>query len=196
MGWDDTSESVCQIARGLSLVGDRWTLLIMREIGMGIHRFEDIQAQTGMSSNLLAMRLKRLEENGILERRQYSAHVNRFEYFATTKGKELDAVLLAIRAWSWKWAGFAPDCEPSVTLVFRRSGELIDPSWQIPSDAYPFTFNDVDIYLSDAFLQEREARAAAFRQHRKKADLIMASSSIKLQVKVTAPETEIPPKRS
>lgn len=196
MSWDDTSESVCQIARGLSLVGDRWTLLIMREIGMGIHRFEDIQAQTGMSSNLLAMRLKRLEESGIIERHQYSAHVNRFEYFATTKGKELDAVLLAIRAWSWKWAGFAPNCEPSVTMVFRESGEVIDPSWQIPKHAYPFTFNDVDTVISDAFLQERETRAAAFRQHRKKADLLMASSKINLRVKITGPEGEIPTNRS
>ncbi|PRY04453.1 helix-turn-helix domain-containing protein [Paraburkholderia sp. BL25I1N1] len=168
MSWDETSESLCQIARGLSVFGDRWTLLIMREISMGVRRFEDIQAQTGMSSNLLAMRLKRLEEDEIIERRQYSTHSNRFEYYATPKGKELDGVLLAIRAWALRWGGFPPGAEPAVGLVYRKTGETIDALWQVPRSKKPFSFSDTVSTISDGFAKEREARAAAFKASRLK----------------------------
>lgn len=168
MSWDATSESVCDIARGLSIFGDRWTLLIMREISMGVRRFEDIQAQTGMSSNLLAMRLKRLEEDEVIERRQYGSHSNRFEYLATQKGKELDGVLLAIRAWALRWGGLAPGAEPAVALVFKKTGETIDSLWQPPRNRKPFSFADTESTISEAFASEREARVAAFRTSRGK----------------------------
>jgi DNA-binding HxlR family transcriptional regulator len=168
MSWDATSESVCDIARGLSVFGDRWTLLIMREISMGVRRFEDIQAQTGMSSNLLAMRLKRLEEDEVIERRQYSSHSNRFEYYATQKGKELDGVLLAIRAWALRWGGLPEGAEPAVALVYRKTGETIDALWQVPRSKKPFSFADTESKISSAFANEREARVAAFRASRGK----------------------------
>jgi len=168
MSWDETSESVCQIARGLSVVGDRWTLLIMREISMGSRRFEDIQAQTGMSSNLLTIRLKRLEEDEVIERRQYSAHANRFEYYATQKGRELDGVLLAIRAWGMRWGGFPPGTEPAVALVYKKTGETIDALWQPPGGKKPFSFVDTQSSISKAFAKEREARANAFKVSRGK----------------------------
>lgn len=168
MAWDENSESVCPIARGLSIFGDRWTLLIMREIGMEVRRFEDIQAQTGMSPNLLTMRLKRLEEDGLIERRQYGERRDRFEYYATEKGKELDAVLLAIRAWGQRWGGFEEDAEPSVNMVYKATGEVIDVRWQVPRKGFPFSFDDVECAISEAFLAEREARATAFRAGRRK----------------------------
>lgn len=171
MAWDETSESICPIARGLSIFGDRWTLLIMREIGMEVRRFEDIQAQTGMSSNLLTMRLKRLEEDGMIERRPYGDRNNRFEYFATEKGKELDAVLLAIRSWGQRWGGFEEDAEPSVNMVYKQTGEVIDPRWQVPRKGFPFSFDDVQCSISEAFLMEREARAAAFKANRRKSSV-------------------------
>jgi DNA-binding HxlR family transcriptional regulator len=168
MSWDETSESVCDIARGLSVFGDRWTLLIMREISMGVRRFEDIQAQTGMSSNLLAMRLKRLEEDKMIERRQYSAHANRFEYFSTQKGKELDGVLLAIRAWSLRWG--APDpARPAVNLVYKKTGETIDALWHPPRNNRMFSFADTESSVSPAFFEERQAKVAAFRAKRERA---------------------------
>jgi len=93
----------------------------MREISMGSRRFEDIQAQTGMSSNLLTIRLKRLEEDEVIERRQYSAHAKPFRMtYATQKGRELDGVLLAIRAWGMRWGGFPPGTEPAVALVLQK----------------------------------------------------------------------------
>src|SRR5271155_504435 len=91
-GADETCDSVCEIARALSVVGDRWTLLIMREVGFGMRKFEEIQAYTGISSHLLTTRLKRMEKQGLLQRRRYKTHPARYEYVATPKGKELDAV--------------------------------------------------------------------------------------------------------
>jgi DNA-binding HxlR family transcriptional regulator len=170
MSWDETSESVCDIARGLSVFGDRWTLLIMRELSMGVRRFEDIQAQTGMSSNLLAIRLKRLEEDEVIERRQYSAHANRFEYHATKKGRELDGVLLAIRAWALRWGGLPTGSEPAVALVYKKTGESIDALWQPPSGKKPFSFADTESSVSKKFAKEREARVTAFRESRGKGE--------------------------
>lgn len=135
---------------------------------MEVRRFEDIQAQTGMSSNLLAMRLKRLEEDGLIERRQYGERSDRFEYYATEKGKELDAVLLAIRAWGQRWGGFEEDAEPSVNMVYKQTGEVIDVRWQVPRKGFPFSFDDVECAISEAFLAEREARATAFKAARRK----------------------------
>lgn len=72
MSWDEVCESVCSIARSLSVVGDRWTLPILHELAVGSQRFDEIQAHTGMSSFLLSTRLKRLEKDGVIERRLYS----------------------------------------------------------------------------------------------------------------------------
>jgi DNA-binding HxlR family transcriptional regulator len=156
-------DSVCEIARALAVVGDRWTLLIMREVGFGMRKFEEIQAYTGMSSHLLSTRLKRMEKQGLLQRRRYSTQPARYEYIATPKGKELDAVSLALRAWTLRWGDYAPGAEPAFRMVHKKSGEVIDASWQIPRDGHPFTFDDVGGSMSVAFRAERAARRAAFQ---------------------------------
>lgn len=105
MSWDCVSDTVCPIARALSVVGDRWTLLILRELIMGVRRFDELQAQTGMSSHLLSTRLKRMEQDGIVERRLYSKKPPRYEYLQTAKGKDLDPVILMLRSWGMKHGG-------------------------------------------------------------------------------------------
>ena len=72
MGWSEVGDTVCPIARALAVVGDRWTVLILRELFLGVKRFEEFQQQTGMSPHLLSTRLKRLEAEGIVVRRPYS----------------------------------------------------------------------------------------------------------------------------
>jgi DNA-binding HxlR family transcriptional regulator len=166
MSWEETSESVCQIACALALVGDRWTLLIMREISMGVKRFEDLQMQTGMSSHLLALRLKRMEEDGLLVRRPYRERPPRFEYDSTRKGQELDAVLLALRNWGLHWEVSSLGDTPSISMTDKASGGNIDGNWQIPQSGRPFTFNDVEIALHPTFVAERQTRTDAF--HAKK----------------------------
>ncbi|WP_405845187.1 winged helix-turn-helix transcriptional regulator [Streptomyces sp. NBC_01518] len=90
---------VCSIADALGVVGERWTLLVLRELGFGVHRFNDIQTNTGAPRETLALRLRKLEEAGVVERRRYSEHPPRDEYMLTRAGKDIFPVLAALRAW-------------------------------------------------------------------------------------------------
>lgn len=163
MGWDEISESVCQISCALSEVGDRWTLLIMLELSMGSRRFDALQAQTGISSHLLSTRLKRMEDDGLIERRLYLERPPRYEYYATPKGKELDAVLLTLRAWGLRWGQSPLGSDPSIAMTYKATGEVIDGHWQIPRGA-PFTFDDIEATMHNSYRHEREAKASVFHQ--------------------------------
>lgn len=103
----------CSIAAALGIVGERWSLLAIREMGYGVHRFARIAAYTGASRDMLADRLRKLEEAGLVERRQYSDHPPRFEYHLTEAGHELFPVLIALQEWGDKWAVD----EPAVRIV-------------------------------------------------------------------------------
>jgi DNA-binding HxlR family transcriptional regulator len=94
----------CPIARTLDLVGDRWTLLMLRDLVLdGPRKFQDFeQSLTGISPNTLSARLKVLEQGGIIERRFYSDHPPRAEYVITAKGLELRPALRAFKAWGEK----------------------------------------------------------------------------------------------
>ncbi|HET7622476.1 MAG TPA: helix-turn-helix domain-containing protein [Gemmatimonadaceae bacterium] len=88
------------------MVGDRWTMLILRELFVGAIRFEEFQAQTGMSPHLLSTRLKRLEGDGVVARHLYSTSPPRHEYRLTRKGLDLYPLLLSLKSWGGKWCGF------------------------------------------------------------------------------------------
>lgn len=91
----------CPVARGLDIVGDSWTFLILRDLLLdGALKFQDLHASlAGISPNTLSARLKKLEENGLVERRLYAEHPPRAEYVLTAKGRELRPVLKALREW-------------------------------------------------------------------------------------------------
>jgi len=92
----------CPIARTLDLVGEWWTLLIVRDALFGARRFDEFKT-TGIADNVLTARLKRLVDAGILERRQYQSRPNRFEYVLTDKGRALAPVVAALRYWGTEW---------------------------------------------------------------------------------------------
>ena len=95
----DYSHQVCSVAATLEVVGDPWTLLILRDAFAGVRRFEQWQENLGVARNVLAARLKSLVGHGVLTRRPYSQHPPRFEYVLTPKGKDLWAVLVTLGAW-------------------------------------------------------------------------------------------------
>ena len=99
----------CPIARSLAVVGDRWTILILRDlVRFGPRRFQDLERSfSGISPNTLSLRLKRLEEAGIVERRFYEQHPPRAEYLLTEKGKELRPVLKALLDWGERHTKYA-----------------------------------------------------------------------------------------
>lgn len=87
------------MARSLEIVGDWWTLLIIRDAFMGIRRFDDFQEHLGIARNILASRIRRLIDFGVLERQLYQARPKRYEYLLTPSGNDLKIVLFAIKQW-------------------------------------------------------------------------------------------------
>ena len=89
----------CSIARALEVVGERWTLLIIRDVLLGLHRFDELQESLGIARNVLTDRLNRLVDEGVLERVLYSERPERYEYHLTKKGLDLNIALTALRQW-------------------------------------------------------------------------------------------------
>jgi DNA-binding HxlR family transcriptional regulator len=125
----------CSVAAALNLIGEKWTLLAVREITFGNKRFDVIAKNTGAPRDRLAARLRTLEAAGVVERRLYSEHPPRYEYELTQAGQELRAVLTVLRGWGDRWAVDSPptafehscghDLDPAVTC--RHCGAEIVP---------------------------------------------------------------------
>jgi DNA-binding HxlR family transcriptional regulator len=106
------SPRACSIARTLELVGERWAILALREVFLGVRRFDAIQRNTGAPRDVLSARLYKLLDAGILERRQYQERPTRFEYRLTEAGRDLLPVLLTLMDWGDKHLA---DSEPPLT---------------------------------------------------------------------------------
>ena len=158
MAWDEIGESVCPIARSLAVLGDRWTMLIIRELFLGTRRFDVFQAQTGMSPHLLSTRLKRLEEDGVIERRAYQFRPRRYEYRLTAKGKDLHGVVLALRAWGMRWCGLDAADEPAVQLFHADCGGPVETAAVCGDCGKPLRPQNITVRLGDTFAAERAAR--------------------------------------
>jgi DNA-binding HxlR family transcriptional regulator len=94
----------CSVAQFLEVVGEWWSLLIVRDAFLGVRRFDDFQARLRISRNILTQRLNRLVDNGILKRVSYQDHPPRWEYRLTAKGRDLWHVVIAMRQWGDRWA--------------------------------------------------------------------------------------------
>jgi DNA-binding HxlR family transcriptional regulator len=116
-------DQVCSIARALEVVGERWSLLILRDAFLGLRRFDDFQRSLGVARNVLADRLDRLVEAGVFERVRYTERPPRFEYRLTKRGRDLYPVLFALMRWGDKYA--APNGPPRV-LLHRGCGGTPD----------------------------------------------------------------------
>jgi DNA-binding HxlR family transcriptional regulator len=114
---------VCSAARALETVGERWTLLIVRDALLGVRRFEDFQRSLGIARNVLTDRLGRLVEAGVLERRAYSERPPRDEYRLTDKGRDLWPVVHALVTWGDRYE--APDGPPR-TFTHRDCGGSVN----------------------------------------------------------------------
>src|SRR5688572_6756354 len=90
---------VCSIARALAVIGDRWTILVLRDCFKGIRRFDEIRRDLDIARPVLADRLKRLVDHGVLEKRLYQERPNRYEYHLTDMGRELSPILVALMHW-------------------------------------------------------------------------------------------------
>lgn len=158
MGWSAVGDTVCPIARALAVVGDRWTILILRELFLSVKRFEEFQAQTGMSSHLLSTRLKRLQADGVVARHRYSERPPRYEYRLTSKGLDLYPLLLALKSWGERWGSFEPGGENALVITHRHCGHDTGLKLVCPSCHEPFGARDATVTLGKNFMAERQAR--------------------------------------
>ena len=141
MRWTDIGEMTCSVARALSVVGDRWTLLILRDAFLGIRRFEDFRADLGTTRHRLADRLKKLVDHGVLERVRYQERPQRFEYRLTEKGRDLYPVVVSLTRWGDRW--MAGKDGPPVELVHRACGHVIVPALACPDCREPIGARDM-----------------------------------------------------
>jgi DNA-binding HxlR family transcriptional regulator len=119
----ETMPRPCSVAAALGLIGEKWSLLVIRELAFRVHRFDAIARNTGAPRDILTNRLRRLEAAGVLEKRQYQERPPRFEYHLTQAGNELRPVLLSIAQWGDRWAvdepvtAFVHTCGAEVELA-------------------------------------------------------------------------------
>lgn len=123
MKWDDIGTLNCSVARTLAVLGDRWTMLILRNAFLGCRRFEAFQAQLGVTRHVLAERLARLVDEGVLIKRAYQERPPRFEYRLTEKGRDLYPALLALMTWGDRWKDDGQG--PPLQLRHRTCGHVM-----------------------------------------------------------------------
>ena len=115
----------CSVARALEVIGEWWTLLILRDAFLGVTRFEEWTERLGIARNMLSTRLDTLIETGVMERKVYDEARDRADYVLTEKGRALWPVLVTIREWGNEWI-FGRDHEP-LGLQHRDCGEVTHP---------------------------------------------------------------------
>jgi DNA-binding HxlR family transcriptional regulator len=131
----------CPMAAALQILGERWALLVLREIGYGVHRFDQIAGYTGGSRDILADRLRKLEGAGVVERRQYSARPLRYEYHLTAAGRDLMPVMVGLSAWGNKWASDTP-----LPVLGHDCGYQFDVGCNCPSCGRPVTPENLTLH--------------------------------------------------
>ncbi|MBE1285708.1 MAG: transcriptional regulator [Rhodobacteraceae bacterium] len=126
MKWNDLNDESCPMARAMGVVGDRWTLLILRDAMSGIRRFDQFQENLGITRHVLAERLKKLEALGLMRREPYQDRPVRYDYRLTRAGKEFAPVMLAMTDWA---ARNLPHDDPApFRFVARDTGTEIEPA--------------------------------------------------------------------
>ena len=139
----DFGEMTCSIARTLDVIGEPWSPLVLRNIYIGITRFDQLQQSLGISRKVLTDRLKWLTSKGVLERRQYSARPPRQEYVLTAKGLELFEVLMVMVAWGDRW--LAGEDGPPVLYRHHACGKTGHVELTCSECGAPMRATDIDV---------------------------------------------------
>jgi DNA-binding HxlR family transcriptional regulator len=141
MKWKDIDNQRCSVARTLSIIGDRWTLLVLRDCFLGIRRFEQFQERLGVTRQVLSDRLRRLVDHGILSREPYQDRPPRHEYRLTPKGRDLYPVMLSLLAWGDKH--MSDEFGPPLELYDRNTGRRVHPQVTVAEDVRPVRWGEI-----------------------------------------------------
>ena len=159
MKWDDLSGEPCSIARTSAVIGDRWTLLVLREAFTGTRRFDAFQAALGISRTIVTNRLAVLVEHGVLERTAYQGRPVRHEYALTDKGRELHPLLLAMFHWGDRHYG--GEAGPPIILHHSVCGHDFHADSVCSHCAQPVRVDDVEVRPGPGYRRARPKHAGA-----------------------------------
>lgn len=163
MGIDELDEQVCPVARTIAQVGDAWTLMVLRELFLGVGRFEEIRGHTGISPHLLSRRLRELDEAGIVARRQYQDRPPRSEIALTEKGLDLWPVMVSLNGWGERWA--KPAGEPRlISFTHRACGHAVEPALTCPRCGERLHARAVTARMSEPMQRDRAGRRAQLQR--------------------------------
>jgi DNA-binding HxlR family transcriptional regulator len=135
--WDRDN---CAVGNTLAVIGERWTLLVLREAFLGVRRFEQLLRNTGAARNILSDRLNTLVAEGILRRELYQERPKRYEYRLTEKGIDLYAILTTLMAWGEKHASAGG---PTIVLQHKSCGATVTPHLACPACGEPVGARDM-----------------------------------------------------
>jgi len=153
----DFPRDACSIASTLEVIGERWTMHVLREAFMGVRRFEDFRRNIGVARNILSDRLSTLVAEGILRRELYSEHPPRSEYRLTRKGIDLYGILIELMKWGNRWAPCSDG--PAVVLRHRECGSVVEPVLACPGCGKPMQAWDLEALPGPAMTKRVEAAA-------------------------------------
>jgi DNA-binding HxlR family transcriptional regulator/predicted RNA-binding Zn-ribbon protein involved in translation (DUF1610 family) len=162
----DLAAKTCSLARAVEIVGDGWTLMILREMFLGVRRFDEFQRQTGASPALVSGRLRKMEEAGLIRRIAYSEHPPRFEYRLTDMGKALWPAIIALKTWGDDWVegpvdGTTDSWATPVEIIHKSCGAVVAPQMTCPDCGEAMAAHDAHARLSAPFFSERRAAQKA-----------------------------------
>ncbi|MDH4654750.1 helix-turn-helix domain-containing protein [Pseudomonas sp. BN606] len=160
-----TAETLCPVSRAEDLVGDRWTVLVLRELFMGNRRFDEIQAQTGGTPQMVATRLKQMEADDLVLRTRYNERPVRYEYQLTAKGEAFYPVILALRAWGEQWCK-APEEGIAVHFTHRTCGQAAGLGPLCDGCGEVLRREDLIGEQNPVYAEERNGRRESFRAAR------------------------------
>lgn len=128
MRWQDIDQQPCSLARSLAIIGDNWTLLVLRDCFLGVRRFDDFQQRLGVTRHVLSDRLRKLADGGVLDKVAYQERPLRHEYRLTPMGRDLYPVIAHLAQWGDKY--LAGDAGPPLVRVHRQCGEPLEAKLQ------------------------------------------------------------------
>ncbi len=143
MGRTSLEEMPCSLARTLDVAGEWWTPIILRDVFLGLNRFDQIQRNLGISRKVLTERLDRLVDQGVLERRAYQQRPRRYDYLLSEKGKELLRAFFVLLGWGDRW--LAGDAGPPARLRHAECGEITSAEVVCARCGEPLTADSVSV---------------------------------------------------
>lgn len=159
MRWRELDREACSVARTVAVIGDRWTLLVLRDCFLRVRRFEDFQARLGITRHVLADRLRKLVKQGVLRRVAYQQRPRRHEYRLTAKGLDLYPVLMAIVHWGD--VHLAGKRGRPLLHVHRSCGHAFDPLTVCSACGEPVDPRAVQVQAGPGAARADRARLAA-----------------------------------